>query len=145
MQIWQMTTQRLLGMEVAPVVPTPAEDKRFKAEDWDKNPFFDYIKQTYLASAKILHAAIADTDEAVFNAVCATLAGDFEHALQHCAIAEERTASSDDQARYRLVFLRYRIHRLAGNLGESHRLAKLLAVCNVASFRAEAEIFLQTK
>lgn len=88
--------------------------------------------------------AIADADEAVFEAVSATLAKDLDRAMKHCAIAEERTAPIDDQARYRLLFLRYRIHRLAGNADEIRRLAKLLAVCNVASFRAEAEGFLRT-
>ena len=63
MQIWQATAQRLFGMESQPVIATPQDDRRFKAEDWDKNPFFDYVKQTYLASAKMLQTLVAGTDD----------------------------------------------------------------------------------
>lgn len=87
--------------------------------------------------------AIADADEAVFVAVSATLAGDFERALRHCATAEERTLPTDDQTRHRLSFLCYRIHRMAGNIAESRCLAERLALCNVPSFKAEAEAFLR--
>ena len=62
MQIWHNTAQRLFGLEAEPVVPAPGDDRRFKAEDWDKNPFFDYIKQTYLATARIMQGVIAGAD-----------------------------------------------------------------------------------
>ena len=38
MQIWQSTAQRMFGLETETVVATPKEDKRFKSEDWEKNP-----------------------------------------------------------------------------------------------------------
>ena len=62
MQIWQSTAQRMFGLEVEAVVTTPKEDRRFKSDDWEKNPFFDYIKQTYLATAGLMQGLIADTD-----------------------------------------------------------------------------------
>ena len=62
MQIWQSTAQRMFGMEVQTVMPTAKEDRRFKSDDWEKNPFFDYIKQTYLATAGLMQGLVADTD-----------------------------------------------------------------------------------
>ncbi|MCC6709519.1 MAG: class I poly(R)-hydroxyalkanoic acid synthase [Gammaproteobacteria bacterium] len=62
MQIWQSTAQRMFGMAAETVVPTPKEDKRFKSEDWDKNPLFDYIKQTYLATAGLMQGLVAGAD-----------------------------------------------------------------------------------
>jgi polyhydroxyalkanoate synthase subunit PhaC len=62
LHIWQSTTQRLLGATAEPVVETPPDDRRFKAEDWEKNPFFDYLKQVYLASARALQGLVTGTD-----------------------------------------------------------------------------------
>lgn len=61
-QIWQSTAQRMLGLATEPVVPTPSDDRRFKAEDWDKNPFFDYIKQIYLATSRSYLQLVAGSD-----------------------------------------------------------------------------------
>lgn len=62
LQIWQTTAQRLFGMTAPAVVETPSDDRRFKAEDWEKNPFFDYLKQTYLATASAMQGLVAGTD-----------------------------------------------------------------------------------
>ena len=62
-QIWQTSVLRMLGVSAEPAVATPAEDRRFKAEDWDKNPFFDYVKQVYLASAGVLQGLVAGADQ----------------------------------------------------------------------------------
>lgn len=62
LQIWQATTQRLLGAPAEPVVPTPQEDRRFKSDAWERNPFFDYLKQTYLATARVLQGIVAGAD-----------------------------------------------------------------------------------
>lgn len=37
-----------------PVVEPPPGDRRFKAEEWSKNPVFDYIKQSYLLTSRML-------------------------------------------------------------------------------------------
>ena len=60
-QIWQSTAQRLLGLPGA-AVAEQSGDRRFKAGDWDNNPFFDYVKQTYLVTAQALQSVVADTD-----------------------------------------------------------------------------------
>lgn len=37
-----------------PVAEPPPGDRRFKAEEWSKNPVFDYIKQSYLLTSRML-------------------------------------------------------------------------------------------
>lgn len=37
-----------------PVAEPPPGDRRFKAEEWSKNPVFDYIKQSYLLTSGML-------------------------------------------------------------------------------------------
>lgn len=58
MSLWQRTTQRLLGQEAAPVVAPAKEDKRFKDSAWDENALFDYIKQSYLLTARWLQSTV---------------------------------------------------------------------------------------
>lgn len=61
-QIWQTQAQRALGTEAEPVVEPAPGDRRFRAEDWEQNPFFDYVKQTYLATAGALQSLVAGSD-----------------------------------------------------------------------------------
>ncbi len=52
-KLWQSTWQRMAGN--APVPPSPMsqpQDKRFKDSAWQENVVFDYLKQSYLLSAK---------------------------------------------------------------------------------------------
>lgn len=57
MALWQTTTQRLQGENVAPVIEPPPGDKRFKDDIWQENPYYDFLKQSYLLSASsILHS-----------------------------------------------------------------------------------------
>jgi len=37
-----------------PIAEPPPGDRRFKAEEWSKNPVFDYIKQSYLLTSRML-------------------------------------------------------------------------------------------
>ncbi len=64
MMLWQSTTSRWLGHGEAPqplAAPAP-EDKRFKDLAWQDNPVFDYIKQSYLLSARWLQANVRDVE-----------------------------------------------------------------------------------
>jgi polyhydroxyalkanoate synthase len=54
MRLWQNTTQRMLGQEVAPVILPDRSDRRFKDPAWNENPLFDFIKQSYLLSSRFL-------------------------------------------------------------------------------------------
>ncbi|MEM6550300.1 MAG: class I poly(R)-hydroxyalkanoic acid synthase [Pseudomonadota bacterium] len=53
--LWMRMMQRSLGGETVKPVAEPARgDKRFKDEAWQDNPFFDYLKQSYLITAQWL-------------------------------------------------------------------------------------------
>jgi len=46
--------QNMFTGAVNPVVAPKPGDRRFQNEEWSKNPVFDYIKQSYLLSSKML-------------------------------------------------------------------------------------------
>ncbi|MEW5729357.1 MAG: class I poly(R)-hydroxyalkanoic acid synthase [Pseudomonadota bacterium] len=52
MSLWQNTARRLMGEPTEPVATPDATDRRFKDEMWQENEIFDYIKQSYLLSAR---------------------------------------------------------------------------------------------
>lgn len=60
MHLWQSATQRLLGDEKAPVIVPDSRDKRFKDEAWQQNTVFDFLKQSYLLSARWLQHSVSD-------------------------------------------------------------------------------------
>lgn len=60
-EIWQHAAQRLFGLPGSTAADASG-DRRFKADDWDDNPFFDYVKQTYLVTARMLQSIVAETD-----------------------------------------------------------------------------------
>jgi polyhydroxyalkanoate synthase len=62
MTLWQNTTRRWLGEEVEPVVAPSPEDRRFKDAAWDENQVFDFIKQSYLLSARWITQTVRDVD-----------------------------------------------------------------------------------
>jgi polyhydroxyalkanoate synthase len=62
MTLWQSTTQRLLGENTAPVIKPSAEDRRFKDPAWDENALFDYIKQSYLLTARWMQSSVRNVE-----------------------------------------------------------------------------------
>ncbi len=62
MTLWQRTTARFLGQDAEPVIRPAKEDKRFKDSAWDENTLFDYIKQSYLLTARWLQATVKDVE-----------------------------------------------------------------------------------
>ena len=62
MEIWQQTAQGMMGYETEPVVTPEKGDRRFKDADWDNNPFFDYIKQTYLVAAGAILSSVENLE-----------------------------------------------------------------------------------
>ncbi|WP_029014613.1 PHA/PHB synthase family protein [Niveispirillum irakense] len=58
MALWQHTTQRMMGQVTTPLVTPAKEDKRFKDSAWDENTLFDYIKQSYLLTARWLQSTV---------------------------------------------------------------------------------------
>ena len=60
--LWQRTTQRLMGEQSEPVATPAPDDKRFKDAAWDENTLFDYIKQSYLLSARWIQSTVQNID-----------------------------------------------------------------------------------
>lgn len=63
MTLWQNTTQRMLGGEAKPVIEGDPKDRRFKDDAWRDNEVFDFIKQSYLLSARYIQDVFKHTDE----------------------------------------------------------------------------------
>ena len=56
--LWQRTAQRLLGQETEPVIEPAKDDRRFRHDQWSENAVFDFVKQSYLLSARCLHGTV---------------------------------------------------------------------------------------
>jgi polyhydroxyalkanoate synthase len=62
MTLWQNTARRILGEQPTPVIDAPATDRRFKDEAWRENEVFDFIKQSYLLSARYVQDVVRQVD-----------------------------------------------------------------------------------
>nr|WP_302474119.1 class I poly(R)-hydroxyalkanoic acid synthase [Roseococcus sp. MDT2-1-1] len=56
--LWNSTARRMLGEQVAPVISEPKGDRRFKDDAWRENEVFDFIRQSYLLSARYFVNAV---------------------------------------------------------------------------------------
>ncbi|MDX1606057.1 MAG: class I poly(R)-hydroxyalkanoic acid synthase, partial [Candidatus Competibacterales bacterium] len=63
MNLWQWTAQRMQGEETPPVIQPEPGDKRFKDETWSENPYFEFLKQAYLLSARSILHSVRDAKE----------------------------------------------------------------------------------
>jgi polyhydroxyalkanoate synthase subunit PhaC len=59
-ELWQHTLQRMHGLAAEPLVESERGDRRFKDEAWSEDLLFDFIKQSYLLSARWLRALVQD-------------------------------------------------------------------------------------
>ena len=62
MTLWQRTAQRFLGDPVEPVIEAAPGDRRFRDAAWTDNTLFDFIKQSYLLSARWIQGVVKDVD-----------------------------------------------------------------------------------
>ena len=62
MQLWQSTAQRLAGGNGEPVIAPSADDRRFSDAAWQENQLFDFIKQSYLLSARWLQSTVRNVE-----------------------------------------------------------------------------------
>lgn len=62
MALWQNTARRLLGEKTAPVVEPEAGDRRFRDEMWSENEVFDFIKQSYLLTARWIQGLVGSVE-----------------------------------------------------------------------------------
>ncbi len=66
MTLWQNTARRMIGSPeataVSPVIQADPKDKRFKDEAWKENEIFDFIKQSYLLSARFVQDLVGQAE-----------------------------------------------------------------------------------
>jgi len=62
MTLWQNTARRMMGMEAGTVIDAPASDRRFKDAAWKESEVFDFIKQSYLLSARFVQDVVKQAD-----------------------------------------------------------------------------------
>ena len=62
MTLWQNTARRMMGIESEPVIDAPASDRRFKDDAWKDNEVFDFIKQSYLLTARYVQDVVTHVD-----------------------------------------------------------------------------------
>ncbi|MEM1139520.1 MAG: class I poly(R)-hydroxyalkanoic acid synthase, partial [Pseudomonadota bacterium] len=62
LHLWQSTTRRLMGEEVDPVIEPRRGDKRFRHPDWQENEVFDFVKQSYLLTARWLQQFVGEVE-----------------------------------------------------------------------------------
>ena len=62
MTLWQSSARRMWGMEAAPVIDAGAGDRRFKDGAWKEREVFNFIKQSYLLSARYVHDMVTQVE-----------------------------------------------------------------------------------
>ena len=61
--LWQNTSMKMMGMPGSHAVAAPKKgDNRFKDEEWEEHFMFDFVKQSYLITARHLHDTVAGTE-----------------------------------------------------------------------------------
>ncbi|HEU5048124.1 MAG TPA: class I poly(R)-hydroxyalkanoic acid synthase [Rickettsiales bacterium] len=63
LNLWQHTMQKFLGEETAPVIQPDSRDKRFKDTAWQESVIFDFIKQSYLLTARWMQQSVSQAQE----------------------------------------------------------------------------------
>jgi polyhydroxyalkanoate synthase len=58
--LWQSMLQRLQGQPAAPLIEPDRSDRRFKDEAWSQELVYDFLKQSYLLSARWLRNLVRD-------------------------------------------------------------------------------------
>jgi polyhydroxyalkanoate synthase len=62
LQLWQTTADRMMGKEAPRIAEPQKGDRRFRHPDWEQNPIFDYIKQSYLLTSNWLVNTVRKVD-----------------------------------------------------------------------------------
>jgi polyhydroxyalkanoate synthase len=62
LRLWQSAWMKLFGVDVPPIAEPAKGDWRFKDEEWSKNFVFDYLKQSYLITARHMQQAVAQVN-----------------------------------------------------------------------------------
>jgi polyhydroxyalkanoate synthase len=62
LNLLQNAAMRLVGQQTEPVITPAKGDKRFTHSDWDENQVFDFIKQSYLLTARWIQDTVRKVD-----------------------------------------------------------------------------------
>ncbi len=62
LKLWQATARRMLGEQAEAVIEPEPGDRRFKHVDWDENQLFDFIKQSYLLTARWMQSTVQEVE-----------------------------------------------------------------------------------
>jgi polyhydroxyalkanoate synthase len=62
LSLWQNTARRMMGIDSVPVIQADPKDRRFKDEAWKDSEVFDFIKQSYLLSARFVQDIVKQAD-----------------------------------------------------------------------------------
>ena len=60
--LWQHSARRIMGLDTEPVIPGDPRDKRFKDPQWQENEIFDFIRQSYLLSARFVQDVVGHVE-----------------------------------------------------------------------------------
>ena len=60
--LWQHSMLRFAGLETQPVAQPKKGDSRFKDEQWEEHFLFDFIKQSYLITARHVHDVVTNVE-----------------------------------------------------------------------------------
>src|SRR5437016_217883 len=60
--LWQRTAQRFLGGDTEPMIEPSAGDRRVRDAAWTDNTLFDFIKQSYLLTARWLQGTVREVE-----------------------------------------------------------------------------------
>jgi polyhydroxyalkanoate synthase len=60
--LWQNAAARMMGLDSTPVAEPERGDRRFKDAAWSDNQIFDFVKQSYLLTARWLQSTVRDVE-----------------------------------------------------------------------------------
>jgi polyhydroxyalkanoate synthase len=60
--LWQNAAARMMGLDSIPVAEPERGDRRFKDAAWSDNQIFDFVKQSYLLTARWLQSTVRDVE-----------------------------------------------------------------------------------
>lgn len=61
-ELWNSTARKMVGQEAVNVITPDSKDRRFKDAAWEENQLFDFIKQSYLLTARWLQNTVDNVD-----------------------------------------------------------------------------------
>ncbi len=60
--LWQHSMLRFMGMNATPIAAPAKGDNRFRNEEWEQHFLFDFIKQSYLITARHIHETVSNVE-----------------------------------------------------------------------------------